>query len=763
MAKKKNTTSSLKIRDDLAQKEKEYYGKDDMLGMTLLTNPSNISASRSIMYTSHLNQMMTLKQPQYPLVFTNYENVVGKFSSGRIESKSRRVVTHKVPKFDTEELRDHIYTLFLYDEEKDKYHTITKKPVEDLTEKFGYEYNTDNMDSKRIGDVFEKGEVIQQTTSYDDVGNYSFGINANFVYLISNDTIEDAVVVSESLNKQMMSTEVEAVTVSLNDNDIFVDIYGDGKQYQGFPDIGQSSSNVLCARRRIQSRQLLFDIKSDNLKRIDANADTVFYCKGTVVDIDIYCNKTMEELEENKVNAQLIKYLRLQNQYYERILEVTTEILESGSKYSSEITYLHQRAKEILDPEVKWKEDQSKAFSNMVIEFLVSRNVGLEVGQKITGRYGNKGVISQVRPDNEMPIKENGERIDVIFNALGVVNRLNSQQLFEQSITFIMSRVRERMFDMVNQGKSVTEALELLTKMVSYFSDNESEELKGFLDKISDSDKEAFYDEVIEQGMNIHIPPMLWNDSIYSKLKRIYSENPWIDPYRVYIQKFGRYIEMLNKLYTGSMYIIKLKQSAKKGLSVRSTGHVSHRGLPEKTKRSHRELYSKTPIRFGGDENSNMNIGVESSDINILHMFHRSSVHGRQSLAEQLTRFMTTTDSNSDSYGAITVDELFETNDNVTNRNVEILNAYSKILGFKLVFEDPASTMMLIDTNDNGEVHELKDGSFIIGSQEDMIKGNIRIDVIRRLQKTAKDIEFMTSDEYNEFINAEVNRIYDKM
>lgn len=742
----KKSSSTLRLKDELEQKEKEYHGKDDMLGMTLLTNPSNISSSRSIMFTSHLNQMMTLKNPDYPLVFTNYENVVGKFSSGRVKSKSKRRITHKVPKFDTNGLSEHLYTIFLYDEDKDKYYVMQKKIVEDLTEKFGYEYNNENLDSKKVGDYFEKDEVIYQSTSYDEFGNYCYGTNATFAYLISNDTIEDAIIVSKSIADEMLSKEVETVTLSLNDNDILINLFGDGKEYKGFPDIGEKTNNILCARRRIQTRQLLFDIKADNLKRINANEDTVFYCKGRVVDINIYCNKPIDELEENKINAQLIKYLKLQNQYYERVLRITDEILESGSNYSPEITFLNKRAREVLDPEVKWKEDQSKAFSNMVVEFLVERDCGLEVGQKITGRVGNKGVISRVRADEDMPILENGKRVDIIFNALGVINRLNSQQIFEQSITFITSRTIEKMDELVSENK-VGEALGLMTDIVGHFNEEQSVKLKEFIDGLSGIERKEFVNEVMDNGINIHIPPMLWEKSLYDIIKEVYEKNPWIEPYDVYIKKFGRYIRMLNKMYVGSMYIMKLKQSAKKGLSVRSTGHISHRGIPEKTKRSHRELYSKTPIRIGGDENNNMNIGVDSNVINALHMYYRSSVHGRQLLAQLLGTKIENVD----------IDDLAEPI--VSNRNVEILNAYNKILGVKMVFEDPNKTMMLVDTKNN-KLHQLDDGTFIMGSDEDAVKANIRIKVINKLNKKTKDIEFMSLDEYNEFVENEVERIY---
>jgi len=38
-------------------------------------------------------------------------------------------------------------------------------------------------------------------------------------------------------------------------------------------------------------------------------------------------------------------------------------------------------------------------------------------------RYGNKGVISKILPDNEMPFLETGERVDILFNSISVINR----------------------------------------------------------------------------------------------------------------------------------------------------------------------------------------------------------------------------------------------------------------------------------------------------------------------------------------------------
>ena len=79
--------STLNLKEQLEQKEKEFHLQDDIFGMTLLTNPGYISSSRSVMFTSHLRQLVDLVNPDIPKVFTNYENTVGKLSTGYYKAK----------------------------------------------------------------------------------------------------------------------------------------------------------------------------------------------------------------------------------------------------------------------------------------------------------------------------------------------------------------------------------------------------------------------------------------------------------------------------------------------------------------------------------------------------------------------------------------------------------------------------------------------------------------------------------------------------
>lgn len=590
--------ANLNLKEALDAKEKEFSFTDDIFSMTLLTNPGYISSSRNIMFTSHLRQFVNLINPDIPKVFTNYENLVGKNSTGYYKSKRKLQVIDKIPRFDTDGLENHLYLLFTYDEEKDRYDVITKKIVEDLTEKFGYAYVNDNMDTKEPGDVIKKDEVLYTTTSYDEDLNYRYGTNVKVMYTIEPNTIEDAIVCSESFAKRMVSKEIETVKVSLNDNDILCNIYGNNDEYKCFPDIGENVKNkIVCAKRRIHNNQVLFDLKKSNLRKINFMNDILFYNDGRLVDIVIYSNKTIDEIEDNVFNRQIKKYLIMQTEFYQKVYDRCKAIIKSGSKYSNDISFYYKKAKDILDENVKWKEENNSVFSNMVIEFLIERDSPLTIGQKITGRQGNKGVVSKILPDDQMPYTENGEHIEVLLNALGVVNRLNSMQIFELSINFICSRVVEHLKTL----KTLKEKEKLLFDIIGRFNDDEKKNLKSYYSELNTKEKESFFEEIYNSGIYIHMRPFWEKEPLFDILTNIYHDYDWIKPIDVYINRYGRQIKIMKPLIVGDLYMMKLKQSSKKGFSARSTGALSKRGVPEKSfkTKQHQDLYSSTPIRIG--------------------------------------------------------------------------------------------------------------------------------------------------------------------
>ena len=54
---------------------------------------------------------------------------------------------------------------------------------------------------------------------------------------------------------------------------------------------------------------------------------------------------------------------------------------------------------------------------------------------KLSGRYGNKGVIARVLPDDEMPRDKDGKPVEILMNPLGIPGRINPGQVMETAIT----------------------------------------------------------------------------------------------------------------------------------------------------------------------------------------------------------------------------------------------------------------------------------------------------------------------------------------
>jgi DNA-directed RNA polymerase subunit beta len=66
-----------------------------------------------------------------------------------------------------------------------------------------------------------------------------------------------------------------------------------------------------------------------------------------------------------------------------------------------------------------------------MVKVFVARKLTLKVGDKMAGRHGNKGVISTIVPEEDMPFLENGQTVDIILNPLGVPSRMNVGQVLE--------------------------------------------------------------------------------------------------------------------------------------------------------------------------------------------------------------------------------------------------------------------------------------------------------------------------------------------
>lgn len=175
---------------------------------------------------------------------------------------------------------------------------------------------------------------------------------------------------------------------------------------------------------------------------------------------------------------------------------------------------------------------------------------------------------------------------------------MNSFQIYELSINFICDRVVEKL----REYKTLKEKETLFFDIIKRLNDEEEKVLRIYYKNLSTKDKKDFFNDIDKHGIYIHMKPF-WEkkESLFDIIRQIYKDYDFIKPVDVYINKWGRKIKIMKPLIVGDLYMIKLKQSSKKGFSARSTGSLSRRGIPDKSykNKTHQDLYSSTPIRIG--------------------------------------------------------------------------------------------------------------------------------------------------------------------
>ena len=717
------------LKNELLEADERIDDMTELLGKSMLTFPQYNNAMRTVMESSHMNQFTNLENPDFPRVFTNFENIVGKYSDGYLKAETDYSVYAKVVKY--EDIVDHptIYKLFVYDEKTDTYDVIERKPLENLTEVFGYRYNNDNIDKFEPGDKIKKGEILYKSTSYDETMNYRFGKNIRVMFSLDPDTTEDAAVSSRSLSKMMATTQAETVTIPINTNDYPLNLYGDEDEFKSFPNIGELTNGILMTTRRQYNDQLLFDFRSDTLKHT-VDGDTSYYIDGRVEDIEIYCNN--EELEDNTFNHQIIRYLESQNRYYEEIKQICEDIIASGSNMSSELDYLYKRTLEMLSTKKKWKLDDN-VFSNILINITVSRTNCLAKGSKLTGRFGNKSVIAKIREDDEMPYTADGERIDLILNLLAFINRTIAAPLFEVSTNFVIDKAISKMKTL----DSYKERESLMFELIKDFNPKQEKKMKAVYKKLSKSEQKDYIDCVMDGFFFINQPPLGEDSPWFYRLINVYNKYDWLEPDDIYINKFGRKIKCLQKQYIGRMYVLPLKQTSRKGFSARGMGAVNAKGLPERSYKSkaHTELYSTSNIRFGEFESLNFLIGMEPEELALIHAYYRTCEEARKDLAKNILK----------------PDDVFKVDKTYTSRVAQILSVLMKSLGEEIDIIEDKDELLEIDDS-TLSAHEFNDITYFCTEYQKFIMDKINYETTEILKETPDLPMEEVADKVNERI-----------
>lgn len=555
--------------------------------LLLMPNSNKTDPGRSNMFASNIVQMVTLDEPEIPIVFTNFENQVGKYSSAYYKTEEEFIVKHILEKSKL------VRVIFLTSVSTGKVRSFTIEKYKHITENYGYKIDDMTSDFK-IGDLLPTGTVLYRSRSYDENLNLMYGTNLMSAYLAWDGmTFEDAIVITEHAAQKLSHTTVKDIFVTINTNDVLADLYGTNGEIKSFPDEGETIKNrLLCARRRLAYESILVELSDSSLKTYK-ETDDLFQAEGTVVNIEVYCNRP-KHLEDYEYNSQILKYYKRQSKNNKTITDLMDELNASNTPYCDDLGFMASRAKYSEDEEIFWTYNKVE-FDVAVIKFTVANTIAAIEGTKISNRYGGKGVVSLIIPTEDAPVTDQGEIIHVIFNPLGVVNRLNFSQTFEHELNHLSSQLRYRMREMDNEARET-----LLFNYINDINPKQGEKYKEMYLQLSDDDKKEFMREIIKKGIPLHQPPFWDNISLatYTKLCK---------DYKISRKKLTQNIE--KPQLVGEMYLIKLKHEPYSKFSARSAKQVSMKDIPVKNNNDYKNsqsLYSSTPIRIGEQEIINL-------------------------------------------------------------------------------------------------------------------------------------------------------------
>lgn len=651
--------------------------KEAMLGKGLCQPfcDSN-SGVRKLMFSVHIEQALPLVTPEVPFIMTGYEQQYSDRSSSIVRADKDYEVVDKICKFSDNP--QHHYYLILRDVVTNKLSVMERVAWLFSGETYGYEYNNSILDDIEVGMEIPENSLLRTSTTHDEYLNPRQTVNLLGTYLTTTQTMEDSLLISESARQKLASKFYKKVVVNINDNDLLLNTMGDANTFKSFPMVGEKIQNgTLCAVRREVIEESLYTQSVDMLRTVLMSDDSYTPGdNGEVIHIDIHCNNP-EVLREKFTNSQV---LYLYNDHIRFITEFVESIDKLMDKYRITqkdlegklgIMYYNFKAELAGDQFM----DQ-KVYSGTEIEFII-REVNLpSKGDKLANRFGGKGVIAGIIPDELMPrLSMTNEPLEILINSSSVVNRENPGQWHELSLTHIGKCILDlSKFGALDKDESFHE----ICKFLSMCSPQQGVAFADYLRQMDDWEKSTALMSMYESGnLIISIEPMT-ESMCLDMLADIYEAFPYITQRRILVpQKSStgkvRFIPARRAGTVGHVAMYRLQQYAEEKHSVTSLSPINLRGENSRSKASkyYKSTHRATPINIGAMEAGNLgHMGFEH--VITMLMIHSVSPHARRLVAEMFT---------GDPYMVN-----IELDDQSSNRSVEILNTYLKAIGYKLEF-----------------------------------------------------------------------------
>ena len=342
---------------------------------SLIPFVENDDAKRALMGANMQKQAVPSIKPEAPLVGTGVEPKVA-YNSGHlilseVEGAIELVDANQVVIVDKKK-KKHIYKL-------EKFRRTNQNIV------FSHKPTVNVGDKIKPGDILAEGPAIKD-------GSLALGQNLLVAFMSwEGATFEDAIIISEKVVQEdrYASIHIEDFNCDVRDTKLGPEMTT--------PDIP--------------------NVAEDKLKNLDEEG--IIRIGAEVAAGDILVGKISPKGESELTSEERL----LQAIFGEKARDVKNTSLEVP----------HGKGGRVIGVKIFDREKGDKLESGVIrrIQVQVAALRNIQAGDKMAGRHGNKGVISQIRPVEDMPHLEDGTPVDIILNPLGVASRMNLGQILE--------------------------------------------------------------------------------------------------------------------------------------------------------------------------------------------------------------------------------------------------------------------------------------------------------------------------------------------
>ncbi|RLC33891.1 MAG: DNA-directed RNA polymerase subunit beta, partial [Deltaproteobacteria bacterium] len=200
-----------------------------------------------------------------------------------------------------------------------------------------------------------------------------------------------------------------------------------------------------------------------------------------------------------------------------------------------------------------------------MVKVYVAMKRKLSVGDKMAGRHGNKGVVSRILPQEDLPYFEDGTPVDMVLNPLGVPSRMNVGQVLE----IHLGRAAKGLGDQLNRLLEEKKYQDLRVKLKRIFDDKPSVETIDGMD-----DKEL--DQFVRHYQNgVHMATPVFDGAKEKEIKDLLQEGGLDISAQATLYDGRTGDQFKEKITVGTMYMLKLHHLVDDKIHARSIGPYS--------------------------------------------------------------------------------------------------------------------------------------------------------------------------------------------